>query len=276
MTSYVKDKTEGAKTKGSVAHCETNVRNMHKTTMVAVIRDISERIARFEAEKQLAVESTERETKLTNRFTRHEVKNGLLSAIGLCDALKERTGINGTENYASNAVTHPCRTILELEVMLNEVLDTVFSEAMSRDVIQEKYDPREEVVDIRRLLDATRHDLKRFPAVSSPVKLPRFFLDPQLFRFVHRNAVSNACKYGQPGGVVSTYINYDTGHKLLTVDIVNEPGVYHERLVELGETATTRVFEPGQRLYGAFGVFIGRWGLDHAQVRSNSWRRRCH
>ena len=113
--------------------------------MVAVIRDISDRIARFEAEKQLAVESTEREKdSQTNRFTRHEVKNGLLSAIGLCDALKESRGImmNGTKEHSSsdnNAMTHPHhRTILELEVTLNEVLDTVLSEAMSRDVIHEK------------------------------------------------------------------------------------------------------------------------------------------
>ena len=55
-----------------------------------VVRDISERFRRFEAEKKVISETTARlKDAAANRFTRHEVKNGLLAAIGLCDSLNE-------------------------------------------------------------------------------------------------------------------------------------------------------------------------------------------
>ena len=72
-------------------------------------------------------------------------------------------------------------------------------------------------------------------------------------RFIHRNAVSNACKYGELGGVVPTHISFDEEHSLLTVNIANAPGAHHERLLELGAKAASRVFESGQRLHDKFG-----------------------
>jgi hypothetical protein len=123
---------------------------MESSTMVVVIRDITERVKRFEAEKQLAIESKEREKDLqTTRFIRHEVKNGLLSAIGQCDALKEvGNAIRGNENSTSvvtngsdnlREAVHLGQCVSELETTLHEVLDTVLSEAMSRDVIHGVY-----------------------------------------------------------------------------------------------------------------------------------------
>jgi hypothetical protein len=133
-----------------LAHCEVTVNKMESNTMVVVIRDITERAKRFEAEKQLAIESTEREKdSQTNRFTRHEVKNGLLSAIGQCDALKDMGNVIGKHENSSAAVTNDSdnlreavdlgQCVSELETTLHEVLDTVLSEAMSRDVIHGVY-----------------------------------------------------------------------------------------------------------------------------------------
>ena len=114
--------------------------------MVIILRDVSDRIRRFEAEKQLAIQSTEREKdSQTNRFTKHEVKNGLLSAIGLCDAVKEnskqskervRHSMSDIDSMDElHKVEEDC--LSQLDVTLNEILDTVLSEAMSRDVTHE-------------------------------------------------------------------------------------------------------------------------------------------
>ena len=133
-----------------VAKCEAAVSRMDACTVVIVLRDISDRINRFEAEKRLAVESREREKdSQTNRFTRHEVKNGLLSAIGLCDTLKysekhqtPRPRGRRLKNVAGSirggkASFSADQCLTELEKTLHEILDTVMSEAMSRDLIHE-------------------------------------------------------------------------------------------------------------------------------------------
>ena len=73
--------------------CEANISVMEENMLVIVVRDISERFRRFEAEKRVISETTaRRKDAAANRFTRHEVKNGLLAAIGLCDSLNEVTG----------------------------------------------------------------------------------------------------------------------------------------------------------------------------------------
>ena len=95
-------------------------------TMIVTLRDISERVRRFKVEK-LAVEMSEREKhSQTTRFAKHEIKNGLLSAIGQCEAIKEKR---------KSSEDNDC-SLIDLETTLHEVLDTVTSEAMSRDVVQ--------------------------------------------------------------------------------------------------------------------------------------------
>ena len=71
-----------------VVRCEAKVTKLEDNALVVVMRDISERFRRFEAEKRAISETTARRKDAeANRFTRHEVKNGLLAAIGLCDYL---------------------------------------------------------------------------------------------------------------------------------------------------------------------------------------------
>ena len=113
------------------------------------------------------------------------------------------------------------------------------------------YVPREESVSIRQILMSTRRQKDRFPVVC-PEDLPRFNLDPNLIRFIHRNAISNSCKYGKLGGVVSTHVKYDACDQILSVNIINEPGTHHQRLVELAEKASKDVFLSGKRLHGMF------------------------
>jgi len=60
-----------------IIRCEAKVTRLEENALVIVVRDISERFRRFEAEKKVVHETTAREKDAeANRFTRHEVKNG--------------------------------------------------------------------------------------------------------------------------------------------------------------------------------------------------------
>jgi len=303
--------------------CEAKITNLDTNAVVIVMRDISERFQRFEAEKQLVIEVTERKKDAeANRFTRHEVKNGLLAAIGLVDTMKESLLNGGGDGGTSNAFAEyktsrrrgfpqisedpnsnqenmirstsdlsltsseggsegggqrqPMISIAqsmgELDYTLREILDTVLSEAMARDVVHEVYEPRKERIDVPATLYGRREpsssSMERFPLYTVPSPLPQLLLDPQLLRFIHRNAVSNACKYGQEGGQVKTEIYYDDGKKEFQMNVINLPGYRHAELIQLDQDAVKTVFAAGTRLHDSLGSSSA--SLDGALVSSSA------
>ncbi len=242
---------------------EAKLTKMGDNSMLIVARDISERLRRFEAEKKVISETTaRRKDAAANRFTRHEVKNGLLAAIGLCDSLREaedkyklrrasRSQESLLEDLKSyrlhqgspvNTSNSTKRHLFELNKTLHEILDTVLAEAMARDVIHGIYEPKLERVDVTELLCSTisvlengdtdsygmGRDNKRFPITTVPPSLPKYALDPQLLKCIHRNAISNACKYGKHGGVIRTEVIWDRNTGILRMDVVNLPGACHD------------------------------------------------
>jgi signal transduction histidine kinase len=228
--------------------CEAKITKMDPNALVVVVRDISERFKRFEAEKKVISETTARlKDAAANRFTRHEVKNGLLAAIGLCDSLRESNpaaDLSATDLRCMDR-SNKQRYLFELDKTLHEVLDTVLAEAMARDVIHKVYEPKLERVNVPKLLDA---NLERFPLTTIPVPVPDFALDPQLLKYIHRNAVSNACKYGKPGGEVLTELLWDENEEILQMTVSNLPGEGHDQILRLGEYASQLVFSPRKRL----------------------------
>eukprot|EP00526_Cylindrotheca_closterium_P001973 CAMPEP_0113629296 /NCGR_PEP_ID=MMETSP0017_2-20120614/15204_1 /TAXON_ID=2856 /ORGANISM="Cylindrotheca closterium" /LENGTH=1088 /DNA_ID=CAMNT_0000539681 /DNA_START=116 /DNA_END=3382 /DNA_ORIENTATION=- /assembly_acc=CAM_ASM_000147 len=266
--------------KKAFVKCEANICTLDNDAMLMVVRDISERTKLFEAEKKTILETTARKKDAeANRFTRHEVKNGLLAAIGLCESLKESTFAGDQLTIEHHDVTPRKRSsppstsrslvnmnseandrdhshnqsiamyTKELDKTLKTILDTILSEAMARDVIHGNYEPKLERVELEKLLHTpeTMHD--QFSLKVSPSPMPSLHLDPQLLLYIHRNALSNACKYGKVNGPVTTRLSYDESTKLLQMDVLNLPGPEHERLLKLGPSATTLVFAPGKRLH---------------------------
>lgn len=280
--------------------CEANVCRLEDDAILVIVRDISERSQRFEAEKKMVLETTAREKDAeANRFTRHEVKNGLLAAIGLCESLKdsskqedrlpdkeERVG----EDTAKFRMAEPAmgtgtlagkpevsRYTVELDRKLKDILDTVLSEAMARDVIHGAYEPKLERVDIMETLGIPNNssmDNDRFPLLCDPSPLPALHFDPQLLKYIHRNAVSNACKYGQKGGIVTTMVYYDSKNEMLKLDVINLPGEGHAELVQLGEEkANIAVFSPGTRLHGS--IHASTKGASHSSGDGAWIMRKC-
>ncbi len=236
--------------------CEANINRIDENAIVVVVRNVSERYHRFEAEKKVVQETTARiKDEAANRFTRHEVKNGLLAAIGLSDSLKESVFKEG-KDVQVDVNNNNCsqRIILELDKTLREILDIVLAEAMARDVIHEVYKPKQESVDVARLIQnimtgaQSADTVYRFPIVTEPSPLPHMALDPQLVRYIYRNAMSNACKYGKIGGVVMTEIKWDEQKGVLHMNVINLPGENHEEILKLGILATDMIFSPSKRL----------------------------
>ncbi|CAJ1926640.1 unnamed protein product [Cylindrotheca closterium] len=270
--------------------CEANICTLDNEAMLMVVRDISERTKRFEAEKKTILETTARKKDAeANRFTRHEVKNGLLAAIHLCETLKESTVVangqpkaqelhDGTSittidlpqpaSFSTPIMTDKLQEVLtdrnshhspssqnisiyteELDKTLKTVLDTILSEAMARDVIHGNYEPKLERVELEQLLHTTETKPDQFSLQVAPKPMPSLHLDPRLVLYIHRNAVSNACKYGRVNGPVTTKVSYDESTQLLQMDVLNLPGPEHQSLLEMGASAATQVFAPAKRLH---------------------------
>jgi len=256
---HLHDMVLGSGNLKKIIRCEANISRLEQNAIVIVVRNISERFRRFEAEKKAISETTARMKDAdANRFTRHEVKNGLLAAIGLCDSLKENgnksSTLLSTSASSNNEISHSQQIVLELGSTLHEILDTILAEAMARDVIHEVYEPKLERVNVANLIHSTMkstasaESMKRFPVVTKPSPLPEFALDPQLLKYIHRNAVSNACKYGKRGGVVMTEIEWHEATAMLQLKVINLPGDKHEEILALGNLAAEIIFSPTKRL----------------------------
>jgi len=264
-----------------VIRTEAKVSRLDENALIVIVRDISERVKVFETEKQILFETTSRQKDAeANRFTRHEVKNGLLAAIGLyeslCDAQRSQltkdrnqtVGIAGMRfDIGDGDDGDVVRCMNELGKSLHETLDTIMTEAMARDLVHDLYRPHRERVQISSVLggfgDAQSLDfnsagnLTRFPLITRPCPLPQFYFDPQLLRYVHRQALSNACKYGKTGEVVLTEIIFDEKEMRLKINVINMPGEYHEMLLELGEDAESAVFTKGVQIHERFANDAG-------------------
>jgi signal transduction histidine kinase len=257
--------------KNEPMRCEAKMTRLETDAIVIVVRDISERFQLFEAEKRLVAEVTGRKKDIeANRFTRHEVKNGLLAAIGLAQSVRESWESRNEEqrdltqsnmhrvssNRSLNAEARSFEMgqgLAELELTLLEVLDTVMSEAMARDVVHEVYEPQKARINVKAILrgprDLTSSSRERFPLVTKPRNFPEIMMDPQLLRHIQRNAVSNACKYGKEGGLVTTEIQYNADTREFRMDVVNLPGHNHDCLVQMSDDEKKTIFAAGTRLH---------------------------
>eukprot|EP00584_Thalassiosira_punctigera_P004857 CAMPEP_0172528142 /NCGR_PEP_ID=MMETSP1067-20121228/2623_1 /TAXON_ID=265564 ORGANISM="Thalassiosira punctigera, Strain Tpunct2005C2" /NCGR_SAMPLE_ID=MMETSP1067 /ASSEMBLY_ACC=CAM_ASM_000444 /LENGTH=1326 /DNA_ID=CAMNT_0013312005 /DNA_START=164 /DNA_END=4144 /DNA_ORIENTATION=- len=240
---------------------EAKATRLEENAVVIVVRNVSERYRRFEAEKRFVFETTARQKDAeANRFTRHEVKNGLLAAIEICGNAREQLSDDlGREKNDGGDVGAPEKTVsgqmenmMELDRTLHEVLDIVLAETMARDVIHEMYAPRMERIDLNHILTRTRGfkaNSGQFSVTRKPSPLPILLSDQGLFKCIHGNAIRNALRYGEQGGKISTEATYDQETGVLEVKVINLPGPGHEKLVGMGSRASELVFSHGTRLH---------------------------
>lgn len=90
--------------------------------------------------------------------------------------------------------------------------------------------------------------LARMSAVSDIWINALSYTDPRLLRYLHRQAVSNACKFGKPSGPVLTQIIYNEERQNAQINIISLPDEYHDRLVAMGSAVEVSVFKKGYHL----------------------------
>ncbi|CAB9523049.1 expressed unknown protein [Seminavis robusta] len=246
--------------------CEMKVSRHTEETAVAIVRDVTERYRRFEAESRAHEEqiARQRDMHTANRFTRHEVKNGLLSGIELCrtlgQSLKELQKIlqhNGCGTDYLDALKQSSahldemamKSLMDLDGTLHGVLETVLAEVMAREVVHGVYKPRLEELDVpSTLVSGLGMNKDRIPIIIEGGSMPKLLMDAQLVGHIHRNAVSNALKYGAQGGLVKTFVGFDVSKKEFRMEVTNEPGEGHATLLGMGAAASEFVFAQGVRL----------------------------
>ena len=81
---------------------------------------------------------------------------------------------------------------------------------------------------------------------------------------MHRNAISNALKYGKKDGVVVTELHFDERESEFRMNVINLPGEKHEQLLMMGEKAEVEVFEPGKRLHASENLFESGGSRKHS------------
>ena len=200
----------------------------------------------------------------TVHFARHEIKNGLLEAIGILDSFRETFNASSSNAIPTNSSPQQQQLLLEdLDSTLKEVLETVHENAMKHEVVyQENYGAKREAVDVPSLLKqhlkrrpscgtmpsiAEAHGTSRFP-VFALENFPQLLLDPRLVRAIHKNAICNANKYGKAEGTVETHLSYDKASSIFTMKVKNLPGYNHAALMRLTAAQTQSVFEPHTQL----------------------------
>ena len=216
--------------------------------ILSVTRDVSERVKRFELEKQVVAKDIAREKdRQTNKVVRHETKNGLLSAIGHTrDFIEmhkeaEKDGQLITMGYQEDILGR----YSELHNDLHYMLQTTMSDALARDIIHGDYDWNKNLspcnlIDLNRRIRGSRYVWDIYPR-----NFPEIMFDGQVYFYILRNATTNALKYGKRGGpiVISLSLKYTT----LELKVENLPGEDHEELMKLENPNI--IFNQGTRLH---------------------------
>ena len=132
---------------------------LERSNRVIVIRDITDRVRRIEAEKEVLSAAVAREKDdEANRFTRHEVKNSVLAALTQCDQLRThhmealRTRAGDAAPDEPGADPRFASALISLRAGLNQTLETVLSHAMAREVIHGVYISRTVPVKVDTIL----------------------------------------------------------------------------------------------------------------------------
>lgn len=213
--------------------------------ILSVTRDVSERVRRFKLEKEVVAKDIAREKdRQVNKIIRHETKNGLFNAISHIESFIEMHKA-AEKDDALASVTYQedlLHRYGELRDDLYIMLHTTLTDAMARDIINQDYVMKTDRCNLIEINHRLRND--KYIWNIYPRNFPDIYFDESLYFLIIRNAVSNASKYGERGGMV--VINLTLKNNLLELRIENKPGKNHSQLLKLPDPNI--IFLQGTRL----------------------------
>ena len=214
--------------------------------LLSVVRNITDRIEKFEVEKKLAIQTVARKKDSeANSFIKHEVKNGLFSTQSQIKVLKDMyiNAIQTNDVYKQEFHNNIIDKYNEVSFELDTTLQTILSETMAKDIINGEYISKKTRVNLINLISKIKGD--RYKWFINPNNLPIILTDELLLFYIIRNAISNANKYGEKHGDI--IINININNTILEVSIINMPGDNHDELVKIDDPNI--IFNKGVRLH---------------------------
>jgi hypothetical protein len=139
----------------------------------------------------------------------------------------------------------------ELETTLKQTITSILDDTTAQDIISDIYEVKIEELDVISLMESITVDNKdRFQVKCIPKDFPLLLLDRQLIRHICRNTIANACQYGKRNGVIFIALSCygSEGKSMFRMEIVNEPGLGHEKLLELDEVVVMAIFNQATQL----------------------------
>lgn len=215
-----------------------------------------------------------------NRFLRHELKNSLVGAISDLAAVRDSIAHNIPAEHPDPVIpllqpSPPCdcspstprqgfslrrmssavpsdtdtgvmtSAVRDIDVVILELratTDRILSSSMIHEVLEGRYVPRIDEVDVAQLCAS-------YTVPAGLVVKPSTFnlaTDGQLLRHIVENAISNAEKYGAKASPLEVVIERQS-ETLVSLAVVNKPGPGHEKLMALEDPNV--VFQPGERFH---------------------------
>ena len=166
---------------GKYIPVETGISKFSDGKELAITRDLTDRKAKEEAEKNYAVQTMARKKdEDANNLIRHEFKNGIIGLSGLVNGIIDiinqgfRDGTIGSKDYAMDILTRLKNIMDELENTLNMLM----AEAMAKELVNNMYKARNEVVDLEKLFARIKET--QFKLDFMPYNFPKLLTDQQL------------------------------------------------------------------------------------------------
>lgn len=240
---------------GQKMHTECKVKG--DDPRIVTVRDITDRVQRFEAEKALAVSLTaRRKDDEANRFCRHEVKNGLFGAqiqlqniIDIHNAAIKSGSVSVSSEYNMDLSARLNSCVSEIKQTTSAVSLLV----TAKDIVNGAYVGHPESVILSKLFKqwCEKDDRLVINPSSCVHSLPELMIDVHVLTIIKNNTVSNALKYGDCSAKV--FIDAQMHNNILNFTVENSPGVNHNDLVSMKDPSV---------------VFVKGWRSDSENLHS--------
>ena len=226
-----------------------------ETEVVAVVRDVSERI-RYQEELRRAKEQADAANRAKSEFLgtmSHELRTPLNAIIGFTEIMKD--GVMGpieNPHYRSYiADIHFSST--HLLNLINDILDVTKAEAGKLDLQEDLFDLRQLIETVVRVSGPPIDKAGLAAAVDFPSDLPLLRADERKVRQVFFNLIGNAVKFTPPGGRIDILGRFDKRSGIAVTVKDTGIGIAPENL--------TRVLEPFVQIGSPVGRHHAGTGL---------------
>lgn len=226
-----------------------------ETEVVAVVRDVSERI-RYQEELRRAKEQADAANRAKSEFLgtmSHELRTPLNAVIGFTEIMKDEVmGPIGNAHYRSYiADIHFSST--HLLNLINDILDVTKAEAGKLELQEDLFDLRQLIETVARVSGPPMDKAGLAVAIDLAADLPLLRADERKVRQVFFNLIGNAVKFTPAGGRIEIIGRFDDASGIAITVKDTGIGIAPENLVRVLEPFV-QIGSPVRRHHAGTGL----------------------